>query len=106
VARIVPRLSVRGDRVRVRIAVDSAADVTLRATLTGNIRRRRRALALGTARAHFAQSGRRTLTIKLSARARRALRSLRAGRIALVADVASAGGTATVRAVIRPGARR
>jgi len=96
--RLASRVHVGGHRVRVRIAVDTAADVTLRGTLTGRTRGRRRTLALAIARAHYPHAGRRTLTLKLSARARHALHRWRAVRIALIADAVSAAGRTTVRA--------
>jgi hypothetical protein len=89
--------------VRVQIAVDAAADVTLHGTLTGKVKGRKLTLRLGTARAHYAHGGGKTLTLKLSARARQALRSWRALRIALVAHAASTGGTTTVRRLARLG---
>jgi hypothetical protein len=106
VVRLTPRVHVSRRRVRLRIAVDTAADVTLRGTLTGRARGRGRALALGTARAHYPHAGRRTLTIELSARARHALQRWHAVRIAVIVDADSAGGRATVRTVIRPAGRR
>ena len=104
--RLAPRVHAGRHGVSLRIAVDTAADVTLRGTLTGRTRGRRRALALGTARAHYPHAGRRTLTIELSAGARHALHRWHAVRIELIAAADSAGGTTTVRTVIRPASRR
>jgi hypothetical protein len=100
-ARLPLRAQVGNGAVRVRIVLDAAADITLHATLTGKLKRRKHTLTLGTARAHYAHAGARTLTIKLSARARQALRSWRAPRIALVSDAASTGGNTTVRRLAR-----
>jgi hypothetical protein len=104
-APVLSRVHVGTHSVRLRIAVDSAADVTLHGTLTGRIGGRRRTLALGTARAHFRDAGRRTLTLELSARARHAIKRWRAVRIELVADAGSAGGRITVRAEARASRR-
>jgi hypothetical protein len=96
--RLASRVHVGKHRVRLAIGVDTAADVTLRGTLTGRARGRRRALALGIAAAHYDHAGRRTLTIELDATARHALQRWHAVRISLIADAVSAGGTASVRA--------
>jgi hypothetical protein len=102
-ARLPLRVQVGNGAVRVQIAVDAAADITLHGTLTGKVKGRKLTLRLGTARAHYAHGGGKTLTLKLSARARQALRRWHAVRIALVADAASTGGTTSVRRLARLG---
>jgi hypothetical protein len=98
--RLASRVHVGRHEVSVRVAADAAADVTLHGTLTGRGAGRRRTLALGSARAHYPAAGSRTLRIRFSGRARRALERLRAARITLVADAAAAGGRTTVRVTV------
>ncbi len=68
-ARLPLRVQIGNGAVRVQIAVDAAADITPHGTLTGKVKGRTLTLRLGTAHAHYAHGGDKTLTIKLSAQA-------------------------------------